>query len=120
MFGSGGTIYNYADNIIKGIVQEPDVDVRTRKIMESTVNLVFVYAFADFYLKQVCNDKAKLMSERDPAKLNFSDFGADVVLECTGAFLTEESCQAYIDNGVKKVVMSECHFSMSENRKIWK
>jgi glyceraldehyde 3-phosphate dehydrogenase len=52
------------------------------------------------------NDKAKLLSERDPAKLDFASYGADVVLECTGAFLTLESCQAYIDNGVKKVVMS--------------
>lgn len=51
-------------------------------------------------------DKAKLLSERDPAKLDFASYGADVVLECTGAFLTLESCQAYIDNGVKKVVMS--------------
>ena len=52
------------------------------------------------------NDKAQLFSERDPSKLNFSSLGVDVVLECTGAFLTEESVQAYIDNGVKKVVMS--------------
>ena len=52
------------------------------------------------------NDKAKLLNQRDPAKLNFVDYGAQVVLECTGAFLTSESCQAYIDNGIKKVVMS--------------
>jgi len=52
------------------------------------------------------NNKAKLLSERDPAKLNFAEYGAEVVLECTGAFLTEESVQAYIDNGIKKVVMS--------------
>lgn len=51
-------------------------------------------------------DKAKLLSERDPAKLDFVSYGADVVLECTGAFLSQESCQAYIDNGVKKVVIS--------------
>ena len=51
-------------------------------------------------------DKAKLMSERDPAKLDFASYGADVVLECTGAFLSQESCQAYVDNGVKKVVIS--------------
>ena len=51
-------------------------------------------------------DKAKLLSERDPSKLDFATYGADVVLECTGAFLTQEACQAYIDNGVKKVVMS--------------
>ena len=52
------------------------------------------------------NDKAKLLNEREPAKLDFASHGADVVLECTGAFLTKESVQAYIDNGVKKVVMS--------------
>jgi len=52
------------------------------------------------------NDKAKLLSERDPVKLNFASYGAEVVLECTGAFLTEESVQAYLDNGIKKVVFS--------------
>ena len=30
----------------------------------------------------------------------------DVVLECTGAFLTQESVQAYLDNGIKKVLFS--------------
>ncbi len=52
------------------------------------------------------NDKAKLLSERDPAKLNFADYGATVVLECTGAFLTEESVLPYLENGIEKVVFS--------------
>jgi len=52
------------------------------------------------------NEKAKLFSERDPAKIGFAQCGAEVVLECTGAFLTEESVQAYLDNGIKKVVLS--------------
>jgi glyceraldehyde 3-phosphate dehydrogenase len=51
-------------------------------------------------------DKAKLLSQRDPAKLDFAQLGADVVLECTGAFLTQESVQPYLDNGIKKVVFS--------------
>jgi glyceraldehyde 3-phosphate dehydrogenase len=38
--------------------------------------------------------------------LNFADYGVDVVLECTGAFLTKEKAQVFIDNGVKKVLMS--------------
>ncbi len=50
--------------------------------------------------------KAKLFSTRDVNELNFSDFGAEIVLECTGAYLTQEKAQAYIDNGAKKVVMS--------------
>jgi len=60
---------------------------------------------SDGYL-QIGNDKAKILSERDPAKLNFTDFGAELVLECTGAFLTQESVQPYLDNGIKKVVFS--------------
>ena len=51
-------------------------------------------------------DKAKILSEREPSKLDFASYGVEVVLECTGAFLTQESVQVYIDNGVKKVVMS--------------
>jgi len=50
--------------------------------------------------------KAKLFSERDPAKIAFVEAGAELVIECTGAFLTQESVQAYLDNGIKKVLFS--------------
>lgn len=51
-------------------------------------------------------DRAKILSERDPAKLDFAVEGAEMVLECTGAFLTQESVQPYLDNGIKKVLFS--------------
>ena len=55
----------------------------------------------------VVNGKTiRLTAERDPANLAWSDIGADLVLECTGFFLTEETCQKHIDAGAKKVVMS--------------
>ncbi|MCP4971228.1 MAG: type I glyceraldehyde-3-phosphate dehydrogenase [Arcobacter sp.] len=50
---------------------------------------------------------AKLYSTRDANELTFSkECGAEVVLECTGAYLTQEKCQVHLDNGAKKVVMS--------------
>lgn len=50
---------------------------------------------------------AKLYSNRDANELTFTkDCGAEIVLECTGAYLTKESCQVHIKNGAKKVVMS--------------
>lgn len=50
---------------------------------------------------------AKLYSTRDAKELTFAkDCGAEIVLECTGAYLTKESCQVHINNGAKKVVMS--------------
>jgi len=50
--------------------------------------------------------KAKIFAERDLSKIDFASVGVEVVLECTGAFLTAESVQPYLDNGVKKVLFS--------------
>ena len=50
--------------------------------------------------------KAKIFAQRDLSKIDFASTGAEVVLECTGAFLTAESVQPYLDNGVKKVLFS--------------
>ena len=55
---------------------------------------------------QMGKSKVKMFSTRDPKELNFVDFGADVVLECTGAFLTTEKSKVFIDNGINKVIMS--------------
>jgi len=48
----------------------------------------------------------RITAERDPSNLKWDEVGADVVLECTGFFLTEETCQKHIDAGAKKVVQS--------------
>jgi glyceraldehyde 3-phosphate dehydrogenase len=50
--------------------------------------------------------KIRIFSDRDPKNVDFGGCGAKVVIECTGAFLTTEKCQAYLQNGVEKVVMS--------------
>jgi len=55
----------------------------------------------------VVNGKTiRLTAERDPAQLAWGDIDVDLVLECTGFFLTEEGCQKHIDAGAKKVIMS--------------
>jgi glyceraldehyde 3-phosphate dehydrogenase len=48
----------------------------------------------------------RLTAEKDPANLKWNEAGVDIVLECTGFFLDDESCQAHIKAGAKKVVMS--------------
>ncbi len=50
--------------------------------------------------------KIRLTAERDPADLKWGDVKADIVIDCTGFFLTEESCQKHIDAGAGKVVQS--------------
>ena len=48
----------------------------------------------------------RLSAEKDPSLLNWKELDVDVVLECTGIFLTDESCQQHIKAGAKKVVQS--------------
>ncbi|MBN2871339.1 MAG: type I glyceraldehyde-3-phosphate dehydrogenase [Halothiobacillaceae bacterium] len=48
----------------------------------------------------------RLTAERDPANLKWGDVDVDVVIESTGFFLTEETCQKHLDAGAKKVVQS--------------
>ena len=54
----------------------------------------------------VDGNKIRLTAERDPSALKWDEVGADLVIECTGLFLTEETCQKHLDAGAKKVVQS--------------
>jgi len=48
----------------------------------------------------------KLLVERDPANMPWTDLGVDVVLESTGFFTDREGAQKHLDAGAKKVVIS--------------
>lgn len=50
--------------------------------------------------------RIKYFSEKDPKNLPWGELEVDVVLECTGVFLSKETAQMHIDAGAKKVVMS--------------
>src|SRR5450830_893206 len=55
----------------------------------------------------VVNGKTiRMTAERDPASLKWDEVGADIVIECTGFFLTLDTCQKHINAGAKKVVQS--------------
>ena len=48
----------------------------------------------------------KIYAERDAKNLPWGDIGVDVVLECTGFYVSKAKSQAHIDAGAKKVVIS--------------
>ncbi len=50
--------------------------------------------------------RIRLTAVKDPAELKWNEVNADVVIECTGLFLTKETCQKHLDAGAKKVVQS--------------
>ena len=55
---------------------------------------------------KIGKDIVTLFSDRDPSKLDFASVGTEVVLECTGKFLTQENTKVHIEKGAKCVVMS--------------
>jgi len=54
----------------------------------------------------VNGDKIKITAEKDPAKLNWGKLGAEVIIESTGVFRTQEACMKHIEAGAKKVILT--------------
>ena len=55
----------------------------------------------------VVNGKTiRVTAEKDPANLKWGEIGAEIIIESTGLFLTQETAQKHIDAGAKKVVLS--------------
>ena len=50
--------------------------------------------------------EVRLLSERDPSELPWSDLGVDVVLESTGFFTDRTGARKHLDAGARKVVIS--------------
>lgn len=48
----------------------------------------------------------KTFAERDPSKLPWGKMGVDVVLECTGVFLSKDKAGMHLQAGAKRVLLS--------------
>lgn len=51
-------------------------------------------------------DKFKVTAEKDPAKLNWKELGADIVVEGTGVFTSRDKLNLHIQAGAKKVLLT--------------
>jgi glyceraldehyde 3-phosphate dehydrogenase len=51
-------------------------------------------------------DRLKVLAETDPAKLPWSDLGADVVIESTGRFTARDDAAKHLEAGAQKVIIS--------------
>ncbi|HEX9081350.1 MAG TPA: type I glyceraldehyde-3-phosphate dehydrogenase [Holophagaceae bacterium] len=50
--------------------------------------------------------RIRLTAVKDPAELKWNEVGADIVVESTGLFLTQETAQKHLAAGAKKVILS--------------
>ena len=57
------------------------------------------------YLK-VEDSKIPVLAQRDPAKIPWGKYGADIVIEATGIFREEEDAKKHAQGGAKRVVIS--------------
>jgi glyceraldehyde 3-phosphate dehydrogenase len=55
---------------------------------------------------QIGKNRVRILCEKNPENLDFGAFGAEVVLECSGLFLTGALTKHHLDKGVKKVILS--------------
>jgi len=98
---------DFSDMEIVAINDLLDADYLAYMLKHDSVHGLFDGEVAVDNGNLVVNGKTiRLTAERNPADLAWGDVDVDVVLECTGFFLTEESCQAHIDAGAKNVVQS--------------
>jgi len=54
----------------------------------------------------VNGQKIKIMAEKDPANLKWCELGAEIVVESTGVFRSQEACMKHIAGGAKKVILT--------------
>lgn len=55
----------------------------------------------------VVNGKTiKITAEKDPANLKWGELGAEIVIESTGVFRSQEACEKHLAGGAKKVILT--------------
>lgn len=55
---------------------------------------------------QIGDSKILVTAQKDPSKLSWSEYGADIIMEATGKFLTTEDAGLHLKAGAKKVLLT--------------
>lgn len=103
--------------VAKIIMQRDDIELVALNTTASPDMLEYLFKYDSVHTgmdaKVIDNEtimlqdkKIKMFTTRNIDEVDFGSAGAEVVIECTGVFLTTAKAQSYLKNGVKKVVMS--------------
>ena len=101
-------VENFSDDIeIVGINDLLEPDYLAYMLKYDTVHGIFNHDIAvEGNCMIVDGKKIRLTAEKDPTQLKWDEVGAEVVVESTGLFLTDEKARMHIQAGAKKVIMS--------------
>lgn len=97
--------FSYIDIVAINGIEEPEYMLYMLKFDSVHGRLACDAHLEGDYLV-VNGKKIRLSAKSDPNEIDWSSAQVDVVLECTGVFLTQETCLAHIRQGAKKVVQS--------------
>jgi len=98
---------NFSDIEIVGINDLLEPDYLAYMLKYDSVHGIFDHKIeVDGSTLIVDGKKIRLTDEKDPANLKWNEVGAEVVIESTGIFLTEETAKAHLAAGAKKVILS--------------
>ena len=64
------------------------------------------FAAEDDRAIHIGNRRIGFSAEASPDAVAWGDLGCDIVLECTGKFLTSQQLEGYFDRGVKRVIVA--------------
>jgi glyceraldehyde 3-phosphate dehydrogenase len=105
-------------NVFRASIGNPDLEVVAVNDLTSPATLAHLLKY-DSILGNLKNDivagddhisvdgkKIKVYAERDPAKLDWTSQGAEVIVESTGIFTDAAKAKAHLQGSVKKVIIS--------------
>ncbi|QNI33699.1 type I glyceraldehyde-3-phosphate dehydrogenase [Alloacidobacterium dinghuense] len=105
-------------NVFRAALGNPELDIVAVNDLTSPATLAHLLKY-DSILGNLKNNivagedhisvdgkKIKVYAERDPAKLDWSSVGAEVIVESTGIFTDATKAKAHLQGSVKKVIIS--------------
>ena len=102
----------------RNLVANPDVEVVAINDLTDNATLAHLLKYDSVHGRfdgEVSSDDNNLIvngktidasAERDPSKLKWGEMNVDVVLECTGLFVSHDKASAHLQAGAKKVIIS--------------
>ncbi|KKW09482.1 MAG: Glyceraldehyde 3-phosphate dehydrogenase [Candidatus Kaiserbacteria bacterium GW2011_GWA2_49_19] len=92
---------------LRSAAKYPEIEVVAVNDLGEKANMEYLLKYDSVYGRSnVTLEGIKYLSEKEPAKLPWKEFGVDVVVESTGFFTSAEKSQGHIDAGAKRVVIT--------------